>query len=87
MSDTPQFLRREFDALVKAAEIEDAPALQLREHRRMFMAGARAYSSILFSIAGDQPPEVAATETDIAVMEALEVELEVFLDDVLNGRA
>lgn len=84
MTDTPRMLDREFRSLVKACDIEDAPEEQLRECRRFFFAGARAYSSLIMTFAdqGDEP-----TDADMALMDALEAEMETFFVDMQEGRA
>lgn len=84
MNDTPKFIEREWQSFVRAVQIENAPDLQKREMRRVFFAGARAYSSLLMRLteAGDEP-----TDGDMALMEALEVEMAAFARDVAEGRA
>ncbi|WP_375453491.1 hypothetical protein [uncultured Methylobacterium sp.] len=84
MTDSPRMLAREFDTFVEAVGIADAPASQKREMRRAFFAGARAYSGFIMRHAsgGDEP-----TAEDLAMMEALEVEMAAFLDDMMKGRA
>lgn len=84
MSDSPRMLAKEFASFVEAVGISGAPAIQLVEMRRAFMAGARSYSSFIMRHAsgGDE-----VTAEDLAMMEALEVEMAAFLDDVMEGRA
>lgn len=84
MTDTPRMLDREFRSLVKACDIEDAPDNQLRECRRFFFAGARSYSHLVMTLADDRDE---ATDADMALMEALEAEMDAFLVDMQEGRA
>ncbi|TXM72171.1 hypothetical protein FV226_13155 [Methylobacterium sp. WL12] len=77
-------LSREWDSFVEACDLQHAPEIQRREMKRAFMAGARSYSGLVMRHAsgGDE-----VTETDLAMMEALEVEMAAFLKDVMAGRA
>lgn len=84
MSDTPRLLSREWDSFAAACELQDAPDIQRREMKRAFMAGARSYSGFIMRHASDGDD---VTETDLAMMEALEIEMAAFLQDVLEGRA
>ncbi|WP_267358518.1 MULTISPECIES: hypothetical protein [unclassified Methylobacterium] len=65
-------------------QLQDTPDIQKREMKRAFMAGARSYSGLIMRhvSGGDE-----VTETDLAMMEALEVEMAAFLADVMAGRA
>lgn len=84
MTDTPRLLAGEWESFAEAVGISGAPAAQLREMKRAFMAGARSYSGFIMRHAsgGDE-----VTAEDLAMMEALEVEMAAFLDDVMAGRA
>lgn len=84
MTDTPRFIQREFDGFIRAIDLEAATDTQRREMRRAFFVGARAYSNLLMTHAeaGDEP-----TDNDMALMEALEVEMAAFCRDVREGRA
>lgn len=84
MNDRPQLLEREWQDLVKKSGLSDASALQKREMRRAFFAGARAYSGLLLKHA-EHIDEV--TDGDMALMEALEAEMAGFLLDLEAGRA
>jgi hypothetical protein len=69
---------------MRATRIESAPPLQLREMKRAFFAGARAYSGLImrFAESGAEP-----TDNDMAFMEALEAEMSAFARDVSQGLA
>lgn len=84
MTDTPRLLSHEWDSFAEACELQDASDVQKREMKRAFMAGARSYSGLIMqhASAGED-----VTDTDLAMMEALEVEMAAFLDDVMAGRA
>ncbi|UYW28334.1 hypothetical protein OKC48_07415 [Methylorubrum extorquens] len=84
MTDTPRLIEESWIRLAVAVEIGDAPAIQLREMRRAFFAGARSYSNLVMQHASqaDEP-----TEGDMALMDALEAEMAAFVVDVENGRA
>lgn len=84
MTDTPRLLAGEWETFVEAVGIADAPEIQKREMKRAFMAGARSYSGFIMRHAsgGDE-----VTAEDLAMMEALEVEMAAFLKDMLEGRA
>lgn len=84
MTDRPRLLAREWESFAEAVGISDAPEIQKVEMKRAFMAGARSYSGLIMRRAsGDEE----VTAEDIAMMEALEVEMAAFLDDVMEGRA
>ena len=84
MTDTPRLLAREWESFAEAIGISDAPAIQLVEMKRAFMAGARSYSGLIMRHASRDED---VTAEDVAMMEALEVEMAAFLDDVMAGRA
>jgi hypothetical protein len=84
MTDTPRLLAREWESFAEAVGISDAPPLQLRDMKRAFMAGARAYSGFLMRHASDGDE---ITAEDLAMMEALEVEMAAFSAAVLARRA
>ncbi len=43
ITDMPRLLAGEWGSFAKAVWISDAPPLQMRDMKRCFMAGARAY--------------------------------------------
>ncbi|MCJ2057312.1 hypothetical protein MKL09_12180 [Methylobacterium sp. J-048] len=77
-------LSREWDSFAAACELQDALEIQRREMKRAFMAGARSYSGLVMRHASDGDE---VTEIDLAMMEALEVEMAAFLKNVMEGRA
>lgn len=81
--DAPQLLEKEFRSFAKAVEIEDAGEVQLREMRRAFFAGARSYSALMMRALD---PEEGVTDADLALMEAMEIEMSNFARDVVAGR-
>lgn len=61
-----------------------APGVQLVESRRAFYAGARALLGSLIAVLG---PDQEATESDLAIMDSVQEELDEFRKDVENGKA
>jgi hypothetical protein len=84
MTDTPRMIAGGFDGFMAAVGLSDVGEGQRREMKRTFFAGARFYSSFLDEHASH---EDELTDADIALCEALEVEMEAFAQDVLEGRA
>jgi hypothetical protein len=84
MSGTPRLIQQEFEGWIKAVKLSGASPEQLREMRRAFFAGARAYSNLVIINAEDGDD---VTENDLALMEGLELEMSRFCDDVLAGSA
>jgi len=84
MTDTPRLLAREWETFVDAVGIAEAGEIQKREMKRAFIAGARSYSGFLMRHASARDE---VTAEDLAMMEALEVEMAAFLEDVMEGRA
>jgi hypothetical protein len=62
---------------------KNAPEVQRREMKRAFYAGAHA---IVFRLISSFAPEHEVTDTDLAVMEDLDLELRNFIKDVAEGR-
>ena len=62
----------------------DAPAIQARECRRAFYAGASAILAILFAGVGTDPGE-PATAAELTMMDDLKAELEQFARDLRAG--
>jgi hypothetical protein len=62
----------------------NASAIQAKESRRAFYAGANA---MLVSILGMLDPGNEVTANDLAGMDALQAELEHFAREILAGRA
>lgn len=62
-----------------------APAVQLREMRRAFYAGATSVLHLMTRDLDEGTDEV--TEEDVAVLDGLAAELKAFADDVKQGRA
>jgi hypothetical protein len=73
-----------FDEFLAAVGLSDVGEGQRREMKRTFFAGVRFYSSFIEEHASD---EDELTDSDIALCEALEIKLEDFANDVLEGRA
>jgi hypothetical protein len=90
MTDRPQLLQRELDELMKKAftpgQRAGMGATQKREIRRMFMAGAQAFSGLLLKHLEHTEAETV-TELDLALMDALMAELEGFGEDLAKGLA
>ncbi len=90
MNDRPRLLERELESLMRQAYSPAAragmSATQKREIRRMFMAGAQAFSRLLMAnlehTETDEP-----TAQDLALMDALQAELAAFGQDLNNGLA
>lgn len=88
MTDRPRLLDKELQALLARCftpgQLRTMDPVQRTEIRRFFFAGARAFSGLLMDNAsgGD-----AVTDGDMALMEALQAELEQFGADVAAGRA
>lgn len=84
MSDAPRLLQGEWETFVEAIGLTAAPEVQRTDMRRAFFAGARAYSGFIMRHAsgGDEP-----IQEDMAMMEALQVEMSAFLEDMMAGRA
>lgn len=62
---------------------KDAPAIQRKECKRAFFAGAQG---LLGTILGFLEPGTDATEADLRRMDLVEEELDQFARDVLEGR-
>ena len=62
---------------------KDAPAVQIQESKRAFVAGARGVIGILLAIGDDSVSE----EQGVDIIEALHQECRAFVKDVLEGRA
>jgi hypothetical protein len=82
MSDRPKMIEKNFDKFMVACGLGDASGLQRSEMRRAFFAGVRFYLAFIMqhAEAGDEP-----TDQDMALMDALEVEMENFVRDVEAG--
>ena len=64
----------------------DAPAIQARECRRAFYAGANALLAIILGGVGSDPEE-EATPKELVMMDELQEELEQFARDIRAGKA
>ena len=87
MTDRPKLLEKEFQKLLAYCFNPQAIAghpQQKKDLRRFFMAGAKAFSETLL-VNADAGDEV--TDSDMALMEALQEELKNFGEDVAAGRA
>jgi hypothetical protein len=63
----------------------EAPAIQARECRRAFYAGARALLSIILAGVAANPTE-EPTAQDLVMMDEIQAELDQFLRDLQAGR-
>lgn len=88
MTDAPRLLDRELHSLLAKCftpqQLLTMDPVQRTEIRRFFFAGARAFSGLLMENAsrGDE-----VSDGDMALMEALQAELDQFGADVAAGRA
>lgn len=79
-----QLMAEQWDTFAKACIPKDAPAIQRREMRRAFYAGAQAILfKVIVSLASDAEPTVE----DLAMMDGLQTELSDFAEMVKSGRA
>jgi hypothetical protein len=61
-----------------------APKVQIVESRRAFYAGARSLLTSLVKVFG---PDKEPTESDLAIMDGVQEELDQFYKDISEGRA
>jgi len=61
-----------------------APKVQVVESRRAFYAGARSLLTSLVRVFG---PDKEPTESDLAIMDSLQEELDQFYKDISEGKA
>jgi hypothetical protein len=82
--ERPRLLDREFAGMMTAAGADGCDPVQRQDMRRAFFAGAAAFNHLIMANAdaGDEP-----TDNDMALMEALQAELDAFGGDLRNGRA
>lgn len=89
MVEPRNLLEGQFQDLLKKAypgtSLDDFPPGQVREMRRMFMAGAKALYKIIE--AHMSPDSGEPTVTEMAVVASIEAELEEFVAAVVEGRA
>ena len=88
MSDRPALLQKELDALLSQCftrtQLRTMSIQQHIEMRRFFMAGAKAFCSLLIGNVSDGEDITAG---DMALLESLQMELANFGKDVTEGRA
>ena len=87
MSDRPRLLDKELQALLAKCftpeQLRTMDPLQRTDIRRFFFAGANTFLGILMKTS----PGTEVTDTDMALMEALQAELDHFGHDLEAGRA
>lgn len=88
MNDTPRMIAGGFDGFMEAIGLGHALVGHSYRHqrsqmKRAFFAGARFYSSFVAEHASD---EDKITDSDMALVEALDFEMAAFVNDVLEGR-
>jgi len=77
-------MAKQWDTFEKAYLPKDAPAVQRREMRRAFYAGAQG---VLFGVIASLTNGAEPTAEDLAVMDGLQRELSDFARMVEGGRA
>lgn len=77
-----QLMAEQWDQFARGVLAPDAPAIQRKEMRRAFYAGAQ---SILFRVIEAFAPESEPTEADLQVMTDLHEELQDFAKLVKRG--
>jgi hypothetical protein len=84
MNDSPKMIENAFSELMRQSGLSNCAAAQRKEMRRFFFAGSRFYSAFVMEHADGGND---ATDQDMAMMEALEIEMAGFVQDVENGLA
>ena len=80
LADDGKLLEAGWIGLRIAADLINAPAMQLQEMRKAYMAGAQhLYASIMTSLDEDAEP----TESDLRRMSLIDAELSAFADEML----
>lgn len=75
----PRLLDKEFAGFMEAVGLSGASDIQRQEMRKAFFAGARAFWTL---IEANTEGGDGATDQDMALMEALQAEMDAFLNDL-----